>query len=172
MTASQVPLLTLLRYSSRSSIRCIFPPASTATWLRGPMLRRGLLFGPNCIIHLRAAESACSSSVRGIGSLPEAFGAKVLGVDPGTPENTEWSTYTVGVSAPDGENEPAADPIRCLMLGRVRESVWKGLILKTIGTMSSSTQRRVQRFGACTRPSAGQPRGKISDCIHLGVKRP
>ena len=41
------------------------------------------------------------------------------------------------------------DEIRCLMLGRVIESVWKGWMVKTMGTMSSASHRRVHRLGAC-----------------------
>lgn len=40
------------------------------------------------------------------------------------------------------------DEMRCLMFGRVTESVWNGLMLKTMGTMSRSNHRRVQRLGA------------------------
>ena len=35
------------------------------------------------------------------------------------------------------------------MFGRVIESVWKGLMLNTIGTMSRSSHKRVHKFGAC-----------------------
>lgn len=54
----------------------------------------------------------------------------------------------MGVSAPEGTYEPVVDEIRCLMLGRVTESVWYGLMLNTMGTMSMSNHSRVQRFGA------------------------
>ena len=40
------------------------------------------------------------------------------------------------------------EEMRCLMFGRVTESVWYGLMLKTMGTMSRSSHSRVQRFGA------------------------
>ena len=53
----------------------------------------------------------------------------------------------MGVSAPDGTYEPDVDEMRCLMLGRVSESVWNGLMLNTMGTMSRSSHRRVQMFG-------------------------
>lgn len=45
------------------------------------------------------------------------------------------------------------EEMRCLMFGRVIESVWKGLMLNTIGTMSRSSHKRVHRFGACHRHS-------------------
>jgi len=59
----------------------------------------------------------------------------------------DGSTYTVGVSVPDGTYEPVVEEMRCLTLGRVSESVWKDLMLKTTGTTSSSSQSLVHRLG-------------------------
>ena len=53
----------------------------------------------------------------------------------------------MGVSAPDAAYDPAVLPIRCLMLVLVAESVWKGFMLNTIGTISNSSQSLVQRLG-------------------------
>ena len=92
------------------------------------------MFGPKYMMHLRAAESACSSSVRGRGIFPLAvtpWGRLLAASCPAI----EKGTLIVGVSAPDGSWEltmlPVVDPMRCLMCGRVRDSVWYGLMLKT-----------------------------------------
>jgi hypothetical protein len=55
---------------------------------------------------------------------------------------------TAGDIVPEGTcEEPAVDEKRCLMFGLVKESVWKGLMLNTIGTMSMSNHSFVHRFG-------------------------
>jgi|SRR5882762_6076338 hypothetical protein len=83
--------------------------------------------------HLRAAESACSSRVRTMGSLDSTWVGSVGAV---------METF-MGVSVPEGTWEEK----RCLMLGLVKESVRKGLMLKTIGTISMSNHSLVHKFG-------------------------
>src|ERR1700722_5336616 len=106
------------------------------------MLRRGLFPGPKYMMHLRAAESACSSRVRCVGRRVETPGWSRL-----TSVTGLWSTFVEGVSCPDCTYELVAELMRCLTFGRVAESVWKSLMLNTMGTMSMSSQRRVHRLG-------------------------
>ena len=61
--------------------------------------RRGLLPGPKCITHLRAAASACSSRVRSKGS----FDASPFKVESESP----W--VEAGVSAPEANIEIFCD---------------------------------------------------------------
>jgi hypothetical protein len=64
-----------------------------------------------------------------------------------TPIVGTWSIRTVGVCVPETLEEPVVDVRRCLMLGFVRESVWNGFMLNTIGTMSMSNHNLVHKFG-------------------------